>query len=260
MTAMEQLFLILELVGTLAFAASGAITGLKKNMDVFGVCILGLTTAVGGGVITVGQADIVNSVAAVKYLVFDEKKIAMDRLVNALDANFEGYEDVHAMCLAAPKYGNDDERADFCVGEIFTHVVDQFEKYDTKFGKMTGGTDVNGPTALLKSVSHIPHARFTQGTQLNMKFEPEMLKGENGIAHGMNMLKTMCMLDVYHAQINCVDRNTLIDAQKHPEEHRDLLIRVAGYTAFFVELGKETQDEIIGRTEINSWVGGCCGR
>ena len=162
-----------------------------------------------------------------------------------------------------------------CVGEIFTHVVDQFEKYDTLFGKMTcgmlpvsgntpigqwvgalpsgrnartpltdgigatGGTDVNGPTALLKSVSHIPHARFTQGTQLNMKFEPEMLKGEDGIAHGMNMLKTMCMLDVYHAQINCVDRETLIDAQVNPDKHRDLLIRVAGYTAFFVELGKE---------------------
>ena len=85
---------------------------------------------VGGGVITVGQADIVNSVAAVKYLVFDEKKLTMDRLIQALDADFKGYEDVQAMCLAAPKYGNDDERADFCVGEIFTHVVDQFEKYD----------------------------------------------------------------------------------------------------------------------------------
>ena len=93
-----------------------------------------------------------------------------------------------------------------------------------------------------------------------MKFEPEMLKGEAGIAHGMNMIKTMSMLDVFHVQINCVDRETLIDAQKHPEAHRDLLIRVAGYTAFFVELGKETQDEIIGRTEIGSWTGcGCCG-
>ena len=250
----------------------------------------------GNGVITVGQADIVNSVAAVKYLVFDEKKCTMDQLINALDANFEGYEDVQAMCLAAPKYGNDDERADFCVGRIFTHIIDEFEKYDTPFGKMTmgmlpvsgntpigqwvgalpsgrnaktpltdgigatGGTDVNGPTALLKSVSCIPHARFTQGTQLNMKFEPEMLKGEAGIAHGMNMIKTMSMLDVFHVQINCVDRETLIDAQKHPEAHRDLLIRVAGYTAFFVELGKETQDEIIGRTEIGSWTGcGCCG-
>lgn len=250
----------------------------------------------GGGVITVGQADIINSLAAVKYLVFDEKKITMDQLIDALDADFEGYEDIQAMCLAAPKYGNDDERADFCVGEVFTYIIDQFEKYDTKFGKMTmgmlpvsgntpigqwvgalpsgrnaktpltdgigatGGTDTNGPTALLKSVSRIPHARFTQGTQLNMKFEPEMLKGEAGIAQAMNMIKTMSMLDVYHAQINCVDRDTLIEAQEKPQEHRDLLIRVAGYTAFFVELSKETQNEIIGRTEISSWSGcGCCG-
>ena len=243
----------------------------------------------GGGVITVGQADIVNSVAAVKKLVYDEKKVSMDLLLRALEADFVGYEDVQEMCLAAPKYGNDDEQADFCVGEIYTYIIDQFEKYDTKFGKMTmgmlpvsgnvphgclvgalpsgrksgtqltdgigatGGTDVNGPTALLKSVSHIPHARYVQGTQLNMKLEPEILKGEDGIIHGMNMVKTMAMLGVYHCQINCVDRNILLDAQKHPEKHRDLLIRVAGYTAFFVELGKETQDDIINRTEINAW-------
>lgn len=248
----------------------------------------------GGGVITVGQADIINSLAAVKYLVYDEKKLTMEQLCTALAANFKGYEDVQKMCMDAPKYGNDDERADFCVGEIFTYVIDQFEKYDTKFGKMTtgmlpvsgntpigkwvgalpsgryawtpltdgigatGGTDVTGPTALLKSVSHIPHARYTQGTQLNMKIEPSILQGEDGLQHGVNLLKTMCTLDVYHAQFNVVDRETLIDAQRHPEKHRDLLIRVAGYTAFFVELGKETQDEIIGRTEINSWGG--CGR
>ena len=215
-------------------------------------------------------------------------------LGTALAANFEGYDDIQKMCMDAPKYGNDDERADFCVGETFTYVIDQFEKYDTKFGKMTtgmlpvsgntpigkwvgalpsgryawtpltdgigatGGTDVNGPTALLKSVSHIPHARYTQGTQLNMKIEPSILQGEEGLQHGVNLLKTMCTLDVYHAQFNVVDRETLIDAQRHPEKHKDLLIRVAGYTAFFVELGKETQDEIIGRTEINSWGG--CGR
>ena len=84
-----------------------------------------------------------------------------------------------------------------------------------------------------------------------------MLKGEAGIMHGMNMIKTMSTLDVYHAQINCVDREVLEDAQKNPQDHRDLLIRVAGYTAFFVELSKETQDEIIGRTEINNWAGSC---
>ncbi len=250
----------------------------------------------GGGVITVGQADVVNSVAAVKYLVYDEKKCTMDELIKALDADFAGYEDIQAMCLAAPKYGNDDERADFCVGEVFTHVIDQFEKYDTKFGKMTtgmlpvsgntpigqwvgalpsgrnartpltdgigatGGTDVNGPTALIKSVSRIPHARYTQGTQLNMKIEPSLIKGEGGIPHMMNLVKTMCTLNVYHCQTNVVDREILLDAQVHPAQHKDLLIRVAGYTAFFVELSKETQDEIIGRTEIGSWSGGCgCG-
>ena len=155
---------------------------------------------VGGGVITVGQADIINSVAAVKHLVFDEKKCTMDELIKALDADFVGYEDIQNMCLDAPKYGNDDERADFCVGEIFSHVVDQFETYETAFGKMTcgmlpvsgntpigqwvgalpsgrnaktpltdgigatGGTDINGPTALLKSVSRIFPAWNTTGT------------------------------------------------------------------------------------------------
>jgi len=243
----------------------------------------------GGGVITVGQADIINSLAAVKYLVYDEKKVSMADLCKALVANFEGYEDIHKMCMEAPKFGNDDERADGVVGEVFTYVIDQFEKYDTKFGKMTtgmlpvsgnvpigewvgalpsgryawtpltdgigatGGTDVNGPTALLKSVSRIPHARYTQGTQLNMKIEPEIMQGEAGMAHMMNMLKTLCTLDVYHAQFNVVDKEILLDAQQHPADHKDLLIRVAGYTAFFVELGKETQDEIIGRTEIKSF-------
>lgn len=246
----------------------------------------------GGGVITVGQADIINSLAAVKYLVFDENRISMDQLVNALDADFEGYEDIRSLCLDAPKYGNDDERADFCVGEVFTYIIDRFEAYDTKFGKMTmgmlpvsgntpigqwvgalpsgrkagtpltdgigatGGSDVNGPTALLKSVSHIPHARFTQGTQLNMKIEPSILQGEVGLRHGVNLLKTMSTLDIYHAQFNVIDRATLLAAQQHPEDYKDLLIRVAGYTAFFVELSKETQDEIIGRTQINAW-GGC---
>ncbi|QAT49958.1 formate C-acetyltransferase/glycerol dehydratase family glycyl radical enzyme [Caproiciproducens sp. NJN-50] len=250
----------------------------------------------GGGVITVGQADIVNSLAAVKYLIYDEKAITMKKLCNALAANFDGYEDVRKMCMEAPKYGNDDDRADFCVGEVFTYVVDQFEKYDTKFGRMTcgmlpvsgntpigewvgalpsgrrawtpltdgigatGGTDTHGPTALLKSVSHIPHARYTQGTQLNMKLEPAILAGEDGLVHGMNLLKTLCTLDVYHVQFNVVDRQTLLDAQAHPEKHKDLLIRVAGYTAFFVELGKDVQDEIIGRTEISSWSSCGCGR
>ena len=245
----------------------------------------------GGGVITVGQADIINSLAAVRHLVYDEQKLSMSDLCKALAADFAGYEDVQKLCLDAPKYGNDDERADGLVGEVFTYIIDQFEKYDTKFGKMTtgmlpvsgntpigewvgalpsgrnawtpltdgigatGGTDINGPTALLKSVSRIPHARYTQGTQLNMKMEPAILAGDEGMVHMVNLLKTLCTLDVYHAQFNVVDKETLLAAQKQPEQHKDLLIRVAGYTAFFVELGKEIQDEIIGRTWINRQVG-----
>lgn len=243
----------------------------------------------GGGVITVGQADIINSLAAVKHLVYDEKKLTMAELNKALEADFVGYEDIRKMCLDAPKYGNDDERADWVVGETYTYIIDQFEKYDTKFGKMTmgmlpvsgntpigawvgalpsgrkagtpladgigatGGTDVNGPTALMKSVSHIPHARFTQGTQLNMKIEPGIMAGEKGIAHMINLVKSMCTLDVYHAQFNVVDKDTLVAAQEDPEKYKHLLIRVAGYTAFFTELGKEVQDEIISRTEIGAW-------
>ncbi len=243
----------------------------------------------GGGVITVGQADIINSLAAVKHLVYDEQKVSMAELTKALAADFVGYENIQKMCLEAPKYGNDDERADWIVGETFTYIIDQFEKYDTKFGKMTmgmlpvsgntpigawvgalpsgrkawtpltdgigatGGTDTNGPTALLKSVSHIPHARFTQGTQLNLKLEPSIMAGERGMAHMMSLVKGMCTLDVYHAQFNVINRETLIAAQERPQEYKHLLIRVAGYTAFYVELGKEVQDEIIGRTAIGAW-------
>ena len=244
---------------------------------------------VGNGINIIGQADIINSVAAVKKLVYDEKKITMDQLCRALDANFEGYDEIQKLCMNAPKYGNDDPEADFSVGEIYSYLADRIESYDSKFGHLTagmlpvsgnvpigksvgalpsgryawqpladgigstGGTDVNGPTALLKSVSHLPHSRFTQGTQMNLKIEPKIMDGESGLRNMMNLLKTQCTLDVYHTQYNVIDREVLLDAQEKPEEHKDLLVRVAGYTAFFVELGKDIQDDIIQRTEIGNW-------
>ncbi len=244
---------------------------------------------VGNGINIIGQADIINSVADVKYLVYDEKKLTMDELCKALDANFEGYEDIQKMCMDAPKYGNDDPKADFCAGEIYDYLVDEIEQYDSPFGKLTagmlpvsgnvpigqsvgalpsgryawtpladgigatGGTDVNGATALLKSISHLPHARFTQGTQMNLKIDPKLLEGEQGLRNMMVMLKTQCSLDIYHTQYNIIDPEVLVDAQVHPEDHKDLLVRVAGYTAFFVELGKDIQNDIIQRTEIKKW-------
>ena len=244
---------------------------------------------VGNGINIIGQADIINSCADIKYMIYDEKKLTMDELCKALDANFEGYDEVYKMCMEAPKYGNDDPKADFCAGEIYNYLIDQIESYDSAFGKLTagmlpvsgnvpigqsvgalpsgrkagtpladgigatGGTDVNGATALLKSISNLPHSRFTQGTQMNLKIDPKLLEGERGLNNMMTLLKTQCTLDVYHTQYNIIDPEVLIDAQKHPENYKDLLVRVAGYTAFFVELGKDIQDDIIQRTEIENW-------
>jgi choline trimethylamine-lyase len=101
---------------------------------------------------------------------------------------------------------------------------------------------------VLKSVARIPHGRFVQGTLLNMKVEPAMLQTDNGITQMMALLKSMCSLGVYHVQFNVIDQKTLIRAQKDPEKYKGLLVRVAGYTAYFAELGKDVQDEIIGRT------------
>ena len=245
----------------------------------------------GNGIIMIGVADLINSMAAVKDLVFDKKRLSMEEMVKALDADFEGYDIVKKLCEDAPKYGNDNELTDEIAGEMFTFIADEIESYRSKFGTMTpgilpvsgntpfglevgalpsgrnawkpladgvspnGGTDKEGPGAVLKSVAHLPHDRFVQGTLLNMKIEPEMLNSENGIMQMMALLKSMCSLGVFHVQFNVIDRETLLKAQKHPEEYRGLLIRVAGYTAYFTELGKDVQDEIIARTEQESLCG-----
>ncbi|WP_125568368.1 glycyl radical protein [Companilactobacillus insicii] len=249
----------------------------------------GATFNVGNGINIIGQADIINSVAAVKSLVFDEQKLTMSELCEALDHNFDGYDKVQDLCMSAPKYGNDDSYVDTFASKIYTYLVDQIETYDSPFGHLTagmlpvsgnvpigksvgalpsgrkawlpladgigatGGTDVKGATALLKSVSNLPHARFTQGTQMNLKLDPKMLEGDQGLNNMMVMLKTQCTLGIYHTQYNIVNREILEDAQIHPKDHRDLLVRVAGYTAFFVELGKDIQDDIIQRTEIDQF-------
>jgi len=128
----------------------------------------------------------------------------------------------------------------------------------------TGGTDVNGASAVLKSVAKIPHDLYASGTLLNMKLSPELMKeGGRGIVNLMSLLKTACSLGVFHAQFNVVDKEVLIKAQKEPEKYKDLLIRVAGYTAYFVELCPAVQDEIIHRTIQDSIkpkkaVGSCC--
>ncbi len=247
---------------------------------------------VGNGIILIGVADLINSIAAVRHIVYQTKQATMEELLDALDRDFEGRERIHKLCLEAPKYGNDDPMVDDIAAEMFTFIADEIEKYSGKFGPMTpgilpvsgntpfglevgalpsgrrawkpladgvspsGGTDLNGPSAVLKSVANIPHARFVQGTLLNMKVEPDMLATDNGITQMMALLKSMCSLGVFHVQFNVIDGKKLLAAQKNPEEYKGLLIRVAGYTAYFVELGKDVQDEIIGRTTQRSIITG----
>ncbi|MGM0216792.1 glycyl radical protein [Enterococcus sp. AZ109] len=246
----------------------------------------------GNGIILIGVADLINSLAAVKSLIYDNHLLTMAELVIAMDADFIGYEEVQQLCLRAPKYGNDDETVDDIANDMFTFIADEIEKYQSKFGKMTpgilpvsgntpfglevgalpsgraawtpladgvspsGGTDTQGPSAVIKSVSHIPHDRFVQGTLLNMKVEPDLLKSENGVMQMMALLKSVCTLGLFHVQFNVIDREVLLKAQKNPEDYKGLLVRVAGYTAYFVELGKDVQDEIIGRTPQTGFVAG----
>ncbi len=253
----------------------------------------------GNGIIYDGVADFINSISAVKELVFDTKDVPMERLIQALAADFVSYDDVWARCLAAEKYGNDLEGPDAVAADMMTYLAVQTNTRDSKYGKLmsgilpvtahvplgktigalpsgrrawtsltdglspTGGTDVNGASAVLKSVAKIPHDLYASGTLLNMKLSPELMKEERGMVHLMSLLKTACSLGVFHAQFNVVDKEVLIKAQKEPEKYRDLLIRVAGYTAYFVELCPEVQDEIIHRTIQETFApektaAGCC--
>jgi len=245
----------------------------------------------GNGIIFDGVADFINSIAAVKHLVYEEKKIGMAELLAALEVDFEGHEAVRKLCVAAPKFGNDNPAVDDVASEMFAFIATETEKYHGKYGRMmagmlpvtahvplglvvgalpsgrrawtsltdgispSGGTDINGATAVLKSISRIPHDRFVSGTLLNMKIEPALLETETGMRNMMALLKSLCSLGIYHVQFNVISAETLQQAQRRPDEYRDLLIRVAGYTAYFVELGKDVQDEIIKRTVQHDFTG-----
>jgi len=235
----------------------------------------------------VGIADTINTLTAVKKLIYDDKKLTWDELLTALDNNFEGYEDIRQMCLAVPKYGNDVQEVDDIASEITQFMTEEVRRYRGLLGgkceamtsavsthvahgscvgalptgrkawqplsdglSPTQGTDTHGPTAILKSASKLNHQLFAAGNVLNMKLDPSLLKDERGKSHFMNLIKSMCDLDIYHSQYNVVSPEILIEAQKYPEKHRGLLIRVAGYTAYFVELGKEVQDDIISRNTL----------
>ncbi|WP_303817979.1 glycyl radical protein [Selenomonas ruminantium] len=244
----------------------------------------------------VGIANMADSLAAIKKLVFEEKKITAAQLWAAILDDFRSPESRRIQDMLvndAPKYGNDDYYVDQLVVEAYDSYLDEIKKYpNTRYqrgpigGIRYGGTssisanvgqgmgtmatpdgrhaheplaegcspahnaDKNGPTAVFKSVAKLPTEKITGGVLLNQKMTPQVLaKEENKQKLEMLIAAFFNRLHGYHVQYNIVSRETLLDAQAHPEKHKDLIVRVAGYSAFFNVLSKATQDDIIGRTE-----------
>lgn len=234
----------------------------------------------------VGIGTVTDCVASVKYNVFDEKNFTMEELIDAMEHDFEGYDYIYSLVHdKTPKYGNDDDYADDLMREIFNLYHDTIVgrpnmkggKYGIDmlpttchvyFGDVILATpngrkahkpvsegispeksaDTNGPTAVIKSCAKMDHLA-TAGTLLNQKFTPNVVAGEAGLNNMASLVRSYFAMDGHHIQFNVVDRQTLIEAQKHPEDHKDLIVRVAGYSDFFRNLDKPLQDEIIERTE-----------
>ena len=244
----------------------------------------------------VGIANMADCLAAIKKLVYEEKKITRQELWDAILDDFSSPKNkkIQEMLIReAPKYGNDDDYVDQLIVEAYDSYIDEIKKYpNTRYNRgPIGGiryagtssisanvgqgmstmatpdgrnafeplaegcspahnSDKNGPTAVFKSVSKLRTNKITGGVLLNQKMTPQMLSTEENRQKLELLIQTFFnRLHGYHVQYNIVSKETLIDAQKHPEKHKDLIVRVAGYSAFFNVLSKKTQDDIIGRTE-----------
>jgi formate C-acetyltransferase len=235
-----------------------------------------------------GHPDAADSLTAIRRLVFEDKKSTMDQLLTALAADFEGYDDIRQMCLAAPKYGNDDDEADAMMTWVWKNATDSIKQYrdanGQRIGRCTGqpfwatwaggmvgalpngrkagtslcdaaaspmhGQDRKGFTAVLNSVAKCcDHAAYVEATTLNQRFSPSVLRSK---ANREKLAAAIaCYFDgpTYQIQFNVFDKEMLLDAMKNPADYRDLVIRVAGYSAFWVDLKPEVQLEILSRTE-----------
>lgn len=234
----------------------------------------------------VGLGSITDSLTALKYHVFDEKSYSMQQVSDALHADFAGYEEMqHKMVYQTPKYGNDEDYADIQavqVFEMFFEIVDgkptprggtfrinmlpttSHIYFGGKIGAMPDGrkafqalsegispvqgADKKGPTSVLKSAAKIDHIK-TGGTLLNQKFTPSFFRDEKSIQRIGELVRAYFKMKGHHIQFNVVGAKTLRDAQKHPEKYQDLIVRVAGYSDYFNDLGEDLQNEIICRTE-----------
>lgn len=244
----------------------------------------------------VGIANLGNSLAAIKKLIYDDGIITKEQMQKALDTNYEGPEGEYIRQLIinkVPKYGQDDDYVDLLLKEAYMVYIDEIFKHrNTRYGRgpigggyyagtssisanvpsgavvgatpdgrkaftplaegcsPSSGTDILGPTAVFKSISKLPTSKIAGGVLLNQKLSPLSLRTDRDKAKLSLLIRTFFDdLKGFHVQYNIVSRETLLDAQKNPEKHRDLIVRVAGYSAFFTVLSPETQNDIIARTE-----------
>ena len=234
----------------------------------------------------VGLGSITDILTALDYHVFDQKTMTMAQMLSMLEVDFKGFERERQKLLnKTPKYGNDDDYADGIMRRVFEAYFNAIDgRKNTRggeyhinllpttchiyFGSVTGatpdgrkawtplsegispvqGADRHGPTAVLQSAAKMDHVR-TGGTLLNQKFTPQLLADEAGLEGLVQLIRTYFKLDGHHIQFNVVDAATLRQAQKHPDQYRDLIVRVAGYSDYFCDLSEALQNEIIARTE-----------
>ncbi|MCX7771867.1 MAG: glycyl radical protein [Clostridia bacterium] len=235
-----------------------------------------------------GYGTLVDSLAAIKKLVFEDKKLTMAKLIEALQCNFEGKEVVRQMLINAPKYGNNDDYADSIAKELDKVCLEFTKKYSQElgvhldlryvpftshvpFGKVvsatpTGrkaytplsdgssashGADVCGPTAVLLSNYKSKNYDYRERAArlLNIKLSPSCVAGDEGTDKLVSFIKTWCDLKLWHIQFNVINRETLIAAKKDPDKYRGLIVRIAGYSAYFTDLSPDLQDDLIARTE-----------
>ena len=239
-----------------------------------------------GPVLTgIGVADMANSLAMIRKLVFEEKKYTLAEICAALDADWAGYEELRQAALACPKYGNDIDYVDSIAVEISEFYHQEIHAYKDYFGSPFNsafmgisnyipagsvigatpdgrkartpltegvsphaGTDLTSPTAAMRSVAKINHDVHSGGTLLNVKLAPELLKTERSLRNLAAIIRAYFALGAFHVQFNVISAETLRKAQEHPEDYRDMLVRVAGYSTQFVNLSREAQDAIIERT------------
>lgn len=234
----------------------------------------------------VGGPDVGDSFAAIKKIVFEDRKLTMSELCQALESNFQGREDWRKLLLRAPKYGNDEDYADSETAWVMHIFAEEVKKQrNSRGGYMlpsqiplagyvvagsfcgalpsgrlageplsdgispTRGSDVSGPTSVLKSVGKVNNIEISDGQTLNMRFDPTIFEKPEGFKRLADFIRTLVDQKIHHVQLNVVSSTTLLEAQKEPDKYRDLMVRVAGYQTYFTKLPKSLQDGIIQRTE-----------